>query len=139
VLVDLEKARYSYPPLDLAHASLITSTTWDLETSAELTPAQVAGFYADWEGVVADGRSWRRWHVPLRAAMWMWALTWCAKWRVLSGRRASESSDGEDWSGENSQAQLVRHVRQRVDFFLSPDVVERVRSELTELLRLLED
>jgi hypothetical protein len=26
----------------------------------------------------------RPWHGPLRRAMWLWSLTWCAKWRVLS-------------------------------------------------------
>jgi len=138
VLVDLEKARYSHPPLDLAHATLHTSTTWDVDTHAELTQAQVARFYACWEAAVADGRSWRAWHVPLRAAMWLWAVTWCAKWRVLSGRHASGSGDGEDWSGENSEDQLVRHVRGRVDHYLSPAVVGRVHDELAELARLFE-
>ena len=138
VLVDLEKGRYSYPPLDLAHATLITSTTWDIETRAELSPAQVAGFYDRWERQLGDGAAWRPWHVPLRGAMWLWAVTWCAKWRVLSGRRSSESSDGEDWSGDNSEAPLVRHVRDRVDSYLSGAMVERVRDELAELVRLLD-
>jgi len=139
VLVDLEKARYSHPPLDLAHATLITSTTWDIETRAELAPAQVAGFYADWERRLGDAAAWRPWHVPLRAAMWLWAVTWCSKWRVLSDRHSSESSDGEDWSGENSEAPLVRHVRDRVDSYLSSALVERVRDELAELVRLFKD
>ena len=65
-------------------------------------------------------------------------MTWCAKWRVLSGRRSSESSDGEDWSGDNSEAPLVRHVRDRVDSYLSSAMVERVRDELAELGRLFE-
>lgn len=141
VLVDLEKARYSHPPLDLAHATLITSTTWDVDSSAELAPAQVAGFYALWEARIAQAdctqaaAAWRRWHVPLRATMWLWAVTWCAKWRVLSGRSASASGDGEDWSGEHSEAMLVRHVRDRVDTYLSRPVVEQVRAELAELAR----
>jgi thiamine kinase-like enzyme len=138
MLVDLEKARYSHPPLDLAHATLITSTTWDLDTRAELSVAQVAAFYADWERALGGDAApaWRAWHVPLRAAMWLWAMTWCAKWRVLSERRSSESGDGEDWSRENSQAQLVEHVRGRVDAYLSSALVDRVRAEFHELQRL---
>lgn len=143
VLVDLEKARYSHPPLDLAHATLVTSTTWDVETSAELTPTQVAAFYRHWaacitrlEGETA-ARDWPRWYLPLREAMWLWAVTWCAKWRVLSSRSASASGDGEDWSREHSDDALIRHVRGRVDDYLSADRVEQVRDERVELQRLI--
>ena len=41
VLVDLEKCRYAYPGLDLAHATLYTSTTWDLDTHAVLSQNEV--------------------------------------------------------------------------------------------------
>jgi thiamine kinase-like enzyme len=143
VLVDLEKARYSHPPLDLAHATLVTSTTWDVDTCAELAPEQVAAFYRQWaaridhtEGAGAAA-CWQPWQMPLRAAMWLWAVTWCAKWRVLSGRSASASGDGEDWSGEHSEVALVRHVRGRVDDYLSGPRVDQVRDELGELGRLL--
>ena len=141
VLVDLEKARYSHPPLDLAHATLLTSTTWDVDTHAELTPAQVAAFYERWTARIgqadASGAAVHgpHWHVPLRAAMWLWAVTWCAKWRVLSGRSASGSGDGEDWSGEHSDDALVQHVRARVDDYLSVARVEQVREELAVLAR----
>lgn len=54
VLVDLEKLRYSYPPLDLAHATLYTSTTWDVAASFELSTSQVAQAYEVWR---AAGRA----------------------------------------------------------------------------------
>ena len=134
VLVDLEKCRYAYPGLDLAHASLHTSTTWDVETRAELAPEQVQAFYDAWAracGPSADGAL--AWHLPLRRAMWLWSITWCAKWRVLSGARAGAGPDGEDWSGEHSEAALVAHVRGRVDHYLSPEAVNRVRDEFAVL------
>jgi hypothetical protein len=143
VLVDLEKARYSHPPLDLAHATLVTSTTWDVESHAELAPEQVAAFYRHWSARIAQlegegaPQSWQRWHVPLRAAMWLWALSWCAKWRVLSGERAGSSGDGEDWSREHSDDALVAHVRARVDEYLGVARVEQVRDELLLLERLI--
>src|SRR5262245_27570186 len=85
VLVDLEKARYSYPSLDLAHATLYTSTTWDVDTRAELTVDQVLSFYSDWsEAMGVGGLAWQPWHIELRRGMWLWSVTWCAKWRVLS-------------------------------------------------------
>lgn len=133
VLVDLEKARYSYPPLDLAHATLYTSTTWDLQSSAELSPAEVAAAYEAWASRCDLGPAMRPWFVPLRAAMWLWSITWCAKWRVLSPRTARGSADGEDWSHSHSSDELVEHVRGRVDCYLGVAAVERVVDELGAL------
>ena len=135
VLVDIEKARYSHPPLDLAHATLFTSTTWDMDSYAELTPAQVQATYDDWQGHCTIGDALRPWFVPLRAAMWLWSITWCAKWRVLSPRQASSTGDGEDWSRQKSSDALIAHVRERVDCYLSVPSVERVVQEL-EVLRV---
>lgn len=133
VLVDLEKARYSLPPLDLAHATLYTSTTWDSASSAVLSAAEVRSFQARWLAHCDAARAWQDWLAPLRSAMWLWSITWCAKWRVLSSRAARSGGDGEDWSGEHSEAALVAHVRGRVDHYLSPEGVARVIDELDAL------
>src|SRR5262249_52880383 len=45
VLVDLERVSYGSPAIDLAHATLYTSTTWDLEVQAVLARDDVAAFY----------------------------------------------------------------------------------------------
>jgi thiamine kinase-like enzyme len=138
VLVDLEKCRYSYPGLDLAHATLYTSTTWDVDSHAVLTETDIVGAYDSWERAMgaAAGHA-AAWHVTLRRAMWLWSVTWCAKWRVLSAERGRPSGDGEDWSAERSDASLVDHVRERVDHYLSAAVVERVVQELASLERVL--
>ena len=92
VLVDLEKCRYSHAPLDLAHATLYTSTTWDIDQRATLTPAEVAGAYAAWGSSLGPrSREWLAWHLPLRRAMWLWSVTWCAKWRVVVGQPAADT------------------------------------------------
>jgi hypothetical protein len=134
VLVDLEKCRYSHPGLDLAHATLYTSTTWDLDTHAVLSLSEVAFAYRAWGqamGTAADAAL--PWAVPLRRAMWLWSVTWCAKWRVLARQPARSSSAGEDWSEERSDSALVHHVRDRVDHYLSAPVVERVLQEFDAL------
>ena len=135
VLVDLEKCRYSYPGLDLAHATLYTSTTWDLDSHAVLSVKEVVGAYATWGAAVgtqaADAA--HAWHVPLRRAMWLWSITWCAKWRGLSGLAAHASADGEDWSAQHSDSALVAHVRGRVDHYLSPALVAQVLAEFDAL------
>lgn len=138
ILVDLEKARYSYPSFDLAHATLYTSTTWDTDTYAELTHEEVVAAYTAWEDAMdaATAQATRDWHGPLRLAMWLWSITWCAKWRLLS-RRASTESSAEDWSYQLSSEPLINHVRERVDHYLSAEIVHRVWTECLTLEQAL--
>lgn len=135
VLVDLEKCRYAYPGLDLAHATLYTSTTWDLESNAVLTLPQVLSAYQAWADAVgaAAAASALPWQLPLRRAMWLWSATWCAKWRVLSARPQAITADGEDWSAQRSAQGLIAHVRDRVDHYLSPAGVGWVEAEFEAL------
>lgn len=134
-LVDLEKCRYSYPGLDLAHATLYTSTTWDVDSHAVLSLEQVLGAHAAWAQAVGEpvAQASRPWWGPLRRAMWLWSVTWCAKWRVVSGAQADAGAGGEDWSASHSNAALVAHVRERVDHYLSPAVVAQVLAEFDAL------
>jgi thiamine kinase-like enzyme len=138
VLVDLEKCRYGLPGFDLAHASLYTSTTWDLQSHAELTPEEVIGFYRCWTrrmGFDQEGPTL----VACRRAMWLWSLTWCAKWRVSHRLERDALARGEDWSAELSDDALVAHVRDRVDHYLSPATIEHVQVEFRILERAFAD
>ena len=133
-LVDLEKARYGMAALDVAHATLVTSTTWDLESSTVLRTAEVIDAYEHWaltvgETAAGEGADW----VLARAAMWLWSVTWCAKWRVLSQQARRSTPDGEDWSRTMSEQRLNEHVRGRVDDYLSPQRVAFVMDELRAL------
>ncbi|WP_207456225.1 aminoglycoside phosphotransferase family protein [Azospirillum sp. SYSU D00513] len=82
--IDLERAQYGHPAMDLAHASLPTSTMWDPEVAAELTPAEVAAFVAAWEAAVPAelSRAARPWMKPMRRLTWLRTLSWMARWRV---------------------------------------------------------
>ena len=139
VLVDLEKARYSAPPLDLAHATLYTSTTWDVASHAVLTPHEVARACTEWLAhLPGDERAaLRPWIVPMRRAMWLWSMTWCAKWRVLSEAQAKAGTSGEDWAADNSEAALVAHVKGRVDHYLDPETAAHIDMEFGLLADLL--
>lgn len=137
-LVDLEKARYGMGALDVAHATLVTSTTWDVDSSAELSATEVVDAYRHWAlqlgaAAAGEGRDW----MLARAAVWLWSVTWCAKWHVLSQQPQRTSVDGEDWSGTLSEQHLHRHVRGRVDDYLSPQRVAFVMDELEALDRTL--
>lgn len=134
ILVDLEKARYSYPPLDLAHATLYTSTTWGPEASFVLSRAQIIDACQVWRDVMGDAAaSYLPWLAPLRTMMWLWSITWCAKWLALAPVQRKISGHGEDWSADNSDVVLVRHVRERVEHYLAPGTVERIAAELDDL------
>ncbi len=139
VLVDLEKARYSAPPLDLAHATLYTSTTWDVATHAVLTPEQVAEACHHWLDCLSEVEraAFAPWILPMRRAMWLWSMTWCAKWRVLSGAEAKATQDGEDWAADKSEAALIAHVRGRVDHYLDPATAARLDQDFARLANTL--
>ncbi|WP_017431085.1 aminoglycoside phosphotransferase family protein [Vreelandella jeotgali] len=134
VLVDLEKCRYGLAGFDLAHASLYTSTTWDVNSRAVLEPQQVADFYRHWQramGDTTDGDAATL--LACRRAMWLWSLTWCAKWRTQYLQESDANHGGEDWSAELSDPALIEHVRERVEHYLSLDAIEHVEAEFAYL------
>lgn len=135
ILVDVEKGRYGGAGFDLAHASLYTSTTWDIHSHCVLSGEQVASFYQAWRDAMPpaivstlEPSLW-----PMRRLMWLWSLTWCAKWTVLS--RAAEklqkhdASDTEDWSSDLSSDALTRHVAERVAHYLDADTIAMMSAE----------
>lgn len=135
VLVDLEKCRYSFPGFDLAHLSLYTSTTWDINTRAILFTEDIVTLYQRWQEQMDDSRGSQNWQdlIACRQAMWLWSVTWCAKWKATQRRLADNTHSGEDWSAQLSDDSLIRHVRDRVDHYLSLPILERVMRELSEL------
>lgn len=139
VLVDLEKARYSAPPLDLAHATLYTSTTWDIASHAVLSPNAVADACRHWLDClpVPERAALAPWILPMRRAMWLWSMTWCAKWRVLSQSGAKPTQDGEDWAADKSDAALIAHVKGRVDHYLEPETAMRMGKDFARLSNCL--
>ncbi|HYD67737.1 phosphotransferase family protein [Azospirillum sp.] len=117
---DLEKAQYGHPGIDLAHASLYTSTMWDPAVAAALSPGDVAAFHAAWEAAVpADlAAAVRPWLRPLRRLTWLRSLSWMARWKV-EGERLSPGMPAE----------LCAHLRARLDDVFRPDTIDRVRQE----------
>jgi hypothetical protein len=135
ILVDLEKARYGAAGFDLAHATLYTSTTWDVDSHAVLDRDQVNAFHWAWLDAVPDGfaAATEPWLLPLRRMMWLWSVTWCAKWWVESRQAAETAAAGktstENWSAALSTDTLVAHVADRVADYLDPETIARVRAD----------
>lgn len=129
VIVDLEKALYGAPGIDLAHATVYSSTTWDVETRAVLSRAEVAAFYRRYLEVAgpAAAAAQAPWLLPLRRLLVLRAVTWCAKWRVVQAKAAGAGT--ENWSAATSDPTLVAHVAGRVADYLSPATLERMAGD----------
>lgn len=119
VFVDLEKALYGSPAIDLAHATLYTSTTWDPDCARALAFADVAAFYRHYLDLLDRGRrdALRPWCTPMRRLTWLRTITWAAKWLAERRDEATEDSRLRQWVGERF-----------ADFF-DPGTIDRVRAE----------
>jgi aminoglycoside phosphotransferase (APT) family kinase protein len=139
IIVDLEKALYGSPGIDLAHATVYSSTTWDSDVWADLDLSQVAAFYHRYLEIItaaagpAFARALKPWLLPMRRLLFLRAITWCVKWQVLQAReRLSDkhaAQSTEDWSADNSDPALIAHVADRVRDYLRPATLKRMRGE----------
>jgi hypothetical protein len=118
VLVALERVCYGSPAIDLAHATLYTSTTWDLDVQAVLTADEVVDFHRRYFEMAGAARAsaLRPWLLPARRLTWLRTMMWAVRLRALSER------------GQLALApDLARHITRRLDDFFSPATVARVR------------
>jgi aminoglycoside phosphotransferase (APT) family kinase protein len=130
VFIDLEKMLYGSPAIDLAHATLYTSTTWEPKTAAVLTVEQTAGFYRSYLSQLANGLAvaLRPWLLPMRRITWLRTITWMVRWRAVSAARPDDPALG-GWSRTRLEPQLVRHILARIEDFTNPATIARIRAE----------
>ena len=122
IFVDLEKMVYGSPAIDLAHASVYTSTMWD--SGVALTPEQASAFYAAYFSAVpaALGNRIRPWCAAMRRLTWLRTTTWCARWRV-------EAESGPGWSPAGRNPDYMKTIRERIADYFDPATIERIRAE----------
>ena len=138
-IVDLEKALYGSPGVDLAHSTVYSSTTWDLDVYAELSQQEVAAFYRHYLEIIEEAGAaglaarLRPWLIPMRRLLFLRAITWCVMWSVQHQGAAKPAealeAGGSDWSASKSEAALIAHVAGRVAEYLRPDIITRMRGE----------
>ena len=123
VFVDLEKMLYGAPAIDLAHATVYTSTMWDADVATALAADDVGMFYAAYFDALPPGLAGRirPWCAALRRFTWLRTTTWCAKWRV-------ESRDGAAWSAAQHDPAYISSVRTRVADYFDPATIETIRA-----------
>jgi hypothetical protein len=124
VLVDLEKALYGSPAIDLAHCSLPTSTSWDLDVQAILSRAEIVAFYRHYLARIdpALAARLRPLLAPSRRLTWLRTMMWCARWRVAA-------ATSPEWSQDRVDPILLAHIRSRVTAFFAPEFVAATREE----------
>ena len=112
VFVDLEKALYGAPGIDLAHCSLSSSTQWDPRIDTVLTAPEITEFYQRWMGRVPPelAAAVRPWFLPLRRLTWLRTLSWCAHWKATTA---------------NHDAGIYA----RIDRFLGAETLHEMRAE----------
>jgi Ser/Thr protein kinase RdoA (MazF antagonist) len=129
VFVDFERMVYGSPAIDLAHASVYTSTMWDADVATALSRPAIEAFYRAYLSIVpADFAAWLRpWLVPLRRLTWLRTTTWCAKWRV-----ESEKPAGAVASAATQDPAYIASCRARVADYFEPATIARIRAEWLE-------
>lgn len=122
VMVDGEKARYGIPAIDLAHASLETSTLWDPDCAAALSPDAVGAFHRAYRAAARDlGQedlvdALRAWLVPARRAVWLRTTSFLALFRVALAPRLP------------LRPEHARHIERLIDHAFDPQVMARIRA-----------
>lgn len=119
---DLERAQYGAVPVDLAHASLPTSTGWDPDVSGSLTRDDVIQFYSCYleQSELAITTTLTAWLLPLRRLTWLRTMTFFARWQA-------------DWSRDPATGKrdpaMDRHIARHIEYCFSPDVITATRSD----------
>ncbi len=128
--VDLEKVHVGAPAIDLAHATLPTSTLWHPEVGMILTPGQVAGFYAHYLARIGKARAaaLEPWIMPMRRLTWLRTTMFMARWRVQTGQPRDPDDPGQ-WSDAGLEPAMRVHLKARIEQCLDRDRIRAIRAE----------
>lgn len=121
VMVDVERPVYDSPAVDLAHASLPTSLSWDPAVSGTAGREHVAGFHRAWAASVpaAVAEAVRPWVLAYRRLVWLRTTSWACAWAARNDLSAALASP------EPGTAGLARRLAR----FLDLEMMERARAQ----------
>lgn len=128
--VDLEKVHVGSAAIDLAHATLPTSTRWHPDVGRALTAPQIRRFEQDYLGRVGEERAaqLRPWLMPMRRLTWLRTTLFMARWRVET-RNPRDPSNPTQWSDAGLDHKMKRHIDAHIDQFFTREAVRFIRSE----------
>lgn len=128
--VDLEKVHVGSPAIDLAHATLATSTLWHPDIGKLLSRDEVQRFYDLYLDKVGKKRAaeLQPWLLPMRRLTWLRTTLFMARWRVQT-RSPRDSSDPAQWSDAGLEPRMRTHIDAAIDRCFARDFVRAVRAE----------
>ena len=123
LFVDLEKALYGSPAIDLGHATILTSTLWDFDIQVELSRNDILNFYQAYLDFLPPKlkNEIRPWLMPMRRLAWIRSTTWSCKW--------SARKQGPGEIEEGLRGQIQNHIVKRLASFVDLRTINSVRSE----------
>jgi hypothetical protein len=128
--VDLEKVHVGSPAIDLAHATLPTSTLWDPKINRSLSRADIAGFHAAYLAKVGEAQAaaLQPWLVPMRRLTWLRTMLFMARWRVQT-RSPRDPSDPTQWSDAGLDPAMKAHIDARIDNGFRREAIRAIRAD----------
>jgi aminoglycoside phosphotransferase (APT) family kinase protein len=128
--VDLEKVHVGSPAIDLAHATLPTSTLWHPDLGKLLSREEVQAFHDAYLGRLPkkQAEALRPWIVPMRRLTWLRTTLFMARWRVET-RAPRDPSNTTQWSDSGLDPKMKRHIDACIDHCFSRDFIRSARNE----------
>lgn len=125
--VDLEKVHVGSPAIDLAHATLPTSTLWDPKVGVVLSHDDVESFHDSYFSRVSNADALKPWLTLMRRLTWLRTTLFMARWRVQT-RTARDPSDPTQWSDAGLDHKMKGHIDAVIDRCFSRDFILAVRN-----------
>jgi aminoglycoside phosphotransferase (APT) family kinase protein len=128
--VDLEKVHVGSPAIDLAHATLPTSTLWHPDVGGRLTREQVQAFHDAYFARAGAERTeaMRPWIVPMRRLTWLRTTLFMARWRIET-RSPRDPSNTTQWSDAGLDPKMKLHIDACIDRCFSREFICSIRNE----------
>jgi thiamine kinase-like enzyme len=128
--VDLEKVHVGSPAIDLAHATLPTSTLWHPDVGKLLTADDVQGFHASYLARIGKKKAAALvpWLMPMRRLTWLRTTLFMARWRVET-RAPRDLGNTTQWSDSGLDPKMKRHIDARIDQCFERETIRNIRAE----------
>ena len=128
--VDLEKVHVGSPAIDLAHATLPTSTLWHPDVGKLLTREEVKSFQDSYLARIGRERAYplQPWLIPMRRLTWLRTTLFMARWRVET-RSPRDPSNTSQWSDSGLDPKMKYHIDARIDQCFDREQIRAIRGE----------
>lgn len=128
--VDLEKVHVGSQAIDLAHATLPTSTVWHPDVGKVLSLAEVRHFHQTYLAQIGETRAaeLQPWLQPMRRLTWLRTTLFMARWKVQT-EAPRDPSDPSQWSDAGLSPEMRDHLRSRIALSFERETIRAIRAE----------